>query len=105
MRRGTFIDADGVAHVEDVHGWPVTIPARRLPGLLADAKQADNELAPFALQWFHRDALQGVTNLAVDRGLLAVCTYVDAYAACETPTVFDPADTRPKCDAHKDVTR
>ena len=99
--RGTYIDAEGVAHVDDFHGWSVPINVRRLPLMLDYAKAADDGRAPFALRWFDRDLLQGAVDLAVDKGLLETCTAPN----CERATVFDLADTRPCCTSHKEDKR
>jgi hypothetical protein len=102
MSAGTYIEGACV-HLHDVNGFPASFPVDELADLARRANESDRARARWSdrhgTRWFDRDALNGALDL------LPVCTYSDAYAACETPTVFDPADTRPKCPNHKEASR
>jgi hypothetical protein len=79
---GTWIDG-GAVHLDDVNGFPTSVPKRVLQLLANTARQSDSGRAPFGFRWFDRDTLAG----AVD--LLDSCTYADQFTACDQPAAED----------------
>jgi hypothetical protein len=83
---GTWIDG-GAVHLDDVNGWPTSVPKRALHILAQYARQSDAARAKWVdengTRWFDRDTLNGAV------GLLDSCTYADQFTACDQPAAED----------------
>jgi hypothetical protein len=82
---GTWIDG-GAVHLDDVNGFPSSVPKRALHVLANTARQSDSGRALFGFRWFDRD-------------LLDSCTYADQFTACDQPAA-DDGDGNPITDLH-----
>ena len=83
---GTWVDG-GCVHLDDVNGFPFTIPTRHLPEIARRANRNDSGRALYGFNWFNRDALNGAL------GLIAP----DCANCHDAPATEDMGDGRTFC--------
>jgi hypothetical protein len=82
---GTWVDG-GAVHLDDVNGFPSSVPKRELQGLADRANRNDSGRALYGTRWFNRDALNGALSL------------VNPCANChDAPATEDMGDGRTFC--------
>lgn len=88
---------DGHAHIITATGHGA-IPAHEVAALFTRADRAPSEFA----RWedgrlYHRDNLRSALTLLEHAG---TCTFAHEHFSCDAPAVDNPANPRPRCEAH-----